>query len=223
MSRFLFVFAKEPEPGTVKTRLRGYLGDGEILELYTAMVQDTVATSGKVRCDKVVLACLAENEPRVIMKIAPGIQIYKQTGSDLGERMHNAFMFSKEQGASSTVIIGSDAPTLPPAFIDKAFHDLSENDLVLGPSYDGGYYLIGLKEPCRELFDGIHWSGPDVLKETLSKSARTGKKTVLLEQWYDVDDSEALLRLAEHLRGGRAGDPGRHTKAVLKMIRGGMV
>ncbi len=219
MSRALFIFAREPEPGRIKTRLGDCLEEEEISRIYIAMVKDAVETSKKVRCDNLVLAFAAEKTPRVLMKIAPDLQFYKQEGAGLGERMHNAFVFSKKQGYTGTVIIGSDAPTLPAELIEKAFRELEENDLVLGPAKDGGYYLAGLNNPCRELFSGIEWSCPGVLDETLKKSQGLGMKTAVLEEWFDVDDREGLTRLAEHFRSGGAG-PGRHTKAALKLVKG---
>ncbi len=93
-------------------------------------------------------------------------------------------------------VIGTDSPHLPTAFIDRAF-DLLEDpgvDAVFGPTEDGGYYLLAMKQPHRELFEGIAWSTPSVLEQSLARAAAAGVATVLLPVWHDVDTAADLLR-----------------------------
>ena len=118
--------------------------------------------------------------------------------------MHNAFVFAQAKGATSAVIIGSDSPTLPAFLIDQAFLKLERNDLVLGPTQDGGYYLIGLKEPCAGIFREISWSSNYVFSETLKRAKQYKKKVAILNQWYDIDDEKSLNYLIKDLRESKA-------------------
>jgi hypothetical protein len=182
------VFAKEPEPGKVKTRLKSSCTDKELLELYRMFVMDMLDMARQVCCEKKIVAYLSKSEPRYLKSISEDFDLIKQRGRNLGERMHNAFLYSKKIKAAKTVIIGSDSPALPVKFIEKAFERLDEHDLVLGPSFDGGYYLIGMKKPCFGIFKDIQWSASSVLIETLTKAKVLRKKIALLDEWFDVDD-----------------------------------
>lgn len=200
MKNCLIIFAKEPKNGRVKTRLQGYLSKLQCVNLYKAFLRDTFALTEKITCKHKIIAYDSYGKkPRYLKKIAPYYTFYKQKGERLGERMYNAFKFAKNSGASKTVIIGSDFPTLSASAIKKAFSLLSRADVVLGPSLDGGYYLIGLKSPCIELFEGITWSSPTVLKDTINNAQRLKKKIALLDKRYDIDDAKDLFRLKNDL------------------------
>ncbi len=201
--KWLIVFAREPEAGSAKTRLKGALSDSRRLDLYKAFLEDTRELAGRVRCGKKVLAYDSPGKaPRYLKKVFRGFRMYGQKGSSLGEKMHNAFRFAAGRGSLKTVLIGSDSPTLPVSYIDKAFRLLGSKDLVLGPSADGGYYLIALKNPCEGLFTRVRWGSGSVRTQTL-RNARALKKTVsLLPLWYDVDDPPSLKRLSLDVRKG---------------------
>jgi rSAM/selenodomain-associated transferase 1 len=200
MKGCLIIFAKEPEEGRVKTRLQGHLTKNLCVDLYKAFLRDTLALAEKITCEHKILAYASRGKnPRYLKKIAPYYAFYEQKGACLGERMHNAFKFAKGSGASRTVIIGSDSPSLPASLIKKAFSLLGRVDLVLGPSLDGGYYLIGLKSPCVGLFKGIMWSSPTVLKDTIRNAQKLKKSVALLDKRYDVDDARDLFRLKKDL------------------------
>lgn len=192
MKKYLVVFAKEPKKGKVKTRLKGTYTEEECVGLYKAFLEDVLDIAGRVQADEKILTYQAEGEPVYLKEIATGFKMVEQTGSDLGEKMHNVFNLI---GSNKTVIIGSDSPTLPASFIEEAFRGLDDNDIVLGPSEDGGYYLIALKEPCEELFNGIEWSSSRVFDQTIQKAKVLKKKIVLLSKWYDIDAPEDLAKL----------------------------
>lgn len=200
MKECLIIFAKEPKKGKVKTRLLGYLSEIQCVNLYKAFLRDTLDLAREIACKHKILAYDSHGEsPSYLKKIAPRHTFYKQKGACLGERMHNAFRFAKDAGASKMVIIGSDSPSLPASSINKAFGLLDHVDLVLGPSLDGGYYLIGLKSPCAGLFKGIAWSSPTVLKDTIKNIHKLKKSIALLDKRYDIDDARALFRLKKDL------------------------
>lgn len=200
MKNCLIVFAKEPKKDKVKTRLQGYLSKTQCVNLYKAFLRDTLALVNKVSCGYKILAYEScGRTPRYLKRIASRCIFYKQEGDDLGERMHNACKFAKKAGASKMVIIGSDSPTLPAASIKKAFGLLGRADVVLGPSLDGGYYLIGLKSPCAGLFKGITWSSPTVFKDTIRNAQKLRKRVALLDRRYDIDEVNDLFRLKDDL------------------------
>ena len=201
MKNCLIVFAKEPQSGRVKTRLGHFLSDRQCLGLYKAFLRDTKAITRDINCSFKILAYDSSlGEPRYLKKVFPKFIFYNQKGKDLGERMHQAFEWAKNLGAQKIVMIGSDAPTLPVRYIKKAFIELNNSDVVLGPSYDGGYYLIGLKIPCQPLFKNVAWSSDKTLAMTL-RNARSFKKRVrLLRKWRDIDDAISLKYLQKNLR-----------------------
>ena len=123
--------------------------------------------------------------------------VFIQEGKDLGDRMKNTFSERFTEGYERVVIIGADSPSLPSAYVKQAF-DFKE-DVVLGPSVDGGYYLIGMQRKFVNLFDGITWGSGNVLKETYSRLKSNGSTLGLLPVWYDVDRPDDLIFLKSHL------------------------
>ena len=125
-------------------------------------------------------------------------RLIAQRGGTLGDRMRNVFADLFAGGHSRIVVVGSDLPTLPPAYVEQAFDQLCNrnNPLVIGPAADGGYYLIGLRAPSAELFDSIPCSTPDVLAATLRAAKRLYLRVSLVPQWYDVDALDDLRRVA---------------------------
>lgn len=202
MSRCLIVFAREPQKGKVKTRLSGVLTQKQSLDLYKAFVRDTLDSARKVKADTRIIAFdSGAGAPAFLKKIAPDFLMMKQKGRTLGDRLHNAFLSQAGTG-KRIVIIGSDAPTLPAKHIEEAFIELEKADVVLGPAFDGGYYLVGLEKPCRGLFQGIRWSSSGVLHQTMAKAKKTGMSVGLLKEWYDVDDSKSFAFLMKDLKRG---------------------
>ena len=205
----LVVFAKDPSGNRIKTRLKGFFSLAQRRNLYLAFLKDTHDLCKKISGSLKILAFDSKGKPKQLKKIFSGFIFISQKGADLGKRMHRVFFDNKKNGLRKTVIIGSDSPDLPAALIKSAFKKLSTNDLVLGPSTDGGYYLIGLKEPHKELFEGIPWSTDKVFKSTLERARNKKLKLAILKKWSDVDRPQDLASLKRRLqRGGRAN----HTK-----------
>ena len=128
--------------------------------------------------------------------------------------MTEAFEWSFGEGAESAVVLGSDAPTLPATHVDQAFNLLVRSEIVLGPSTDGGYYLIGLSGPHPEVFAGIDWGTDSVFARTLERTA--GLTLDLVPLWYDVDTPEDLDLLVTH---GTALERSEHAQAALHTRR----
>ena len=214
----MVIFAKAPIPGQVKTRLCPPLTPDEAASLHGSFVLDALErsrdekTQGRVTLNRVPLdrfvACLP-SASHVFFKIIAerhGVQLLDQIGEDLGARMDQAFreIFAREY--QRVLVVGTDLPSLPGACYTQAFSLLADHDLVLGPSLDGGYYLIGLRRPVPELFVGIPWSTDRVFALTRAKAEALGLKTGLLPTWRDVDTIDDLLALIEEA-GGRGQAP----------------
>lgn len=200
MKNCLIIFAKEPCAGKVKTRLQRCLSKDMCVKLYKAFLKDTLELANAMKCfDKVLAYDSPTLEPKYLKTIARDFIFYKQKGRNLGEKMHNAFKFAKKRNKDKIVIIGSDSPNLPLSYVKDGYRRLDRNEIVLGPSYDGGYYLVGLKEPCVGVFRGVKWSSKTALDDTVKNAQRLNKKIVLLSKWYDVDDSVGLLCLKRDL------------------------
>ena len=215
--RVLIVFAKEPEKGQVKTRLEPYKGADYCLSLYKAFLIDTLEIARKVKCDKRILAyaCNKRGIPVFIKKNSKGFELYRQRGASLGSRMNNAFKYAFKSGPAKAIIIGSDSPSLPYKFINKSFHLLDLNDIVIGPSNDGGYYLIGMKSPCNNIFKGIKWSTKNVFNETMVILRKLSKSAAILDKWFDVDDIESLNYLKSSLKSEPHLNIARKTRSII--------
>lgn len=194
----LTVFARQPEPGAVKTRLAGTVGDARAAEIYAAFVDDLARRLAKASF--AVLWAVTPSPAGFARRfgIAPEACL-PQIGDDLGERMRAAFAEIDRRGFAHRALIGSDLPQLPLERIERAFAALGEVDLVLGPAVDGGYYLVGQREP-QDVFTGVAWSRPTVLTETLARAASLGLRVHLLEEDFDVDTPADLDRLRALLR-----------------------
>ena len=218
MNRWLVLFAKEPKKNNVKTRLQPCLQTGSSEGIYKAFFRDVVEIARQIECENKIIAYESENNnPEFISKIAPDFKIIKQTGKDLGERMYQIFWWILHHKAHHVIIIGTDIPTLPPENLQMAFKQLSHHDIVLGPSLDGGYYLIGLKKPHREIFTNIGWGSNQVLNQTVSKINKMHLKAAFIPRWYDVDDQDDLNRLMKELKGKQDKSIARWTRKYLEI------
>lgn len=192
----LVLFARDPVPGQVKTRLHPFLDAETICDLYLCFLDDSIETLQRVEnADRFIGVY-----PGHLSGYFPGLQadasVYLQEGKDLGERMRSTFRQRFEEGYGKVVIIGADSPSLPAAYIREAFS--SGKDIVLGPSTDGGYYLIGMAEKLLDVFDGVSWGTDQVLRQTLNRIRQQGATLALLPVWYDVDCPEDLRFLKIH-------------------------
>jgi uncharacterized protein len=186
-SNRVVIFSKSADDQTVKTRMKPALNSQQCLALHLALLRDTLA---KVREFSPVLYLT----PPQHLPFIPSIPIRKQEGADLGERLLNAFRFELES-FKRVVIIGIDSPTFPPDVITTAFQALEQHDVALGPSEDGGYYLIGLRKLRPEIFRDIPWGTSEVFKATIKKA----KNYFLLDPYFDVDVPADLERLRSEL------------------------
>lgn len=210
------VFARDPEPGRVKTRLAASIGDASAAELYAAFVSDLRRTLADARC--AVRWAVAPPDRGFAARFAVDpADVFAQEGADLGARMHDAFARMRRAGFARIAIVGSDMPQLRLATIDDAFRRLDDADLVLGPADDGGYYLIAARE-ALDVFEGIAWGGADVLAATLARAATHRLRTSLLDTDFDVDDVDDLARLEALLAAPEARNAMPATAAVIRVL-----
>lgn len=192
----LLTVVKFPEPGKVKTRLAAEIGDELAAEVYRYFIAQTFACVKSVTEARPFVAFTPKEKAAEFQRLFPGGQHwFAQINSpDFGVRLRHAMQTVLQQNYQRVITIGSDSPSLPPAYLKEAAEALTTHDLVLGPAEDGGYYLMGLKSAPAELFEGIAWSTEKVLQQTLAAAQRLGLRVHLLPEWYDVDDLPALHR-----------------------------
>jgi uncharacterized protein len=188
----IVIFARAPKLGEVKTRLAKAVGDERALALYEAFLDDTCALTQGLGARRVIAVAGDVDHPRIAhLAKSQRLAVEPQGDGDLGERMARAIAAHVATGP--VVLVGSDAPTLPRAHVHQALDELMAHDVVLGPSDDGGYYLIGARVAVPELFTNMRWSTGDVLATTLARLG--GRSHALLPAWHDVDSAEDLERL----------------------------
>jgi rSAM/selenodomain-associated transferase 1 len=195
----LILFAREPVAGSVKTRLVPALGRAGAARLYAAFTADLCAALAPRFA--LTIACSPDPARPYFRGLARRhrVALVPQGDGDLGARMRRMATAALAR-RSRVVIVGSDIPTLPPDLVESAFRALRRRRVVLGPSLDGGYYLIGLRAPVPDVFSRMPWGGPRVLERTLARLRRERIGAVLLPPWYDVDTPADVALLADHLR-----------------------
>jgi rSAM/selenodomain-associated transferase 1 len=204
--RQLGLFAKLPAPGEVKTRLTPPLTPDEASRLYSAFLEDMdrlPATVGD--CDS-TLFLVRNSDTGACERLLPGWRHAWQSAGDLGARLERALREMHSLGGRA-VIVGSDHPDLPADLIHRAFAALTDHDLVLGPTPDGGYYLIGTAGPQPGLFDGVEWSTSRTAEQTEYRAGERGLSVARLGSWPDVDTWEDVLALSGRLDRGAGRAP----------------
>lgn len=197
----LIIFAKQPIPGQVKTRLCPPLTHETAAALYLEALKETIERMH--RDQSYDLAICFAGERHWFADAFPGIMLKAQQGSDLGERMAGALKSFLNQGYQQALLIGSDAPDLPVGIIDQALTALDNVELVLGPAVDGGYYLVGETRHHPQLFENISWSSEQVLSETLARAKALSISFRQLAEWEDLDDLGALQHYLQRSPKGR--------------------
>lgn len=184
----LMVFVRNPQLGTVKTRLATTVGDKAALEIYIELMRHTAEVTHKVSADKKVFYSekIEQHDVWTEMNFSKALQ----TKGTLGQRMENAFRTAFEKGYKKVLIVGSDLYSLKTSHIEKALHQLDKKEVVIGPAQDGGYYLLGLKKNLPTLFCNKSWGTSTVLKETLNDLKL--KSIFLMEPLNDIDNFEDL-------------------------------
>ena len=198
----LAVMAKVPRPGKVKTRLSPPLTLEQTAALNVCFLRDTTENLAAVAGAAGLISYTPAGDEALFAGLLPEtFALVVQRGDGFGERLLAAAEDILAIGYGAVCLIDSDSPTVPAAAFAQAVTALAQHGdrVVIGPSSDGGYYLIGLKQAHREPFARISWSTASVLGETLTRCREAGLEVVLLPTWYDVDDAATLHTLNEEL------------------------
>ena len=196
MEKLLVIVAKQPIPGRVKTRLFPKLSPGAAADLYRCFLQDRIKeVSSFTGVDRAIAYTPEDAKETFVSLASDGFKLFAQQGKHLGERLNNIFLEKLSQRYKAVSIVDSDSPDLPKSLINESFELLlsRQADIVLGPCYDGGYYLVGMRKPHPELFRNIPWSTENVLSVTLEKAKKMGLNVKLLSIWNDLDTFEDLV------------------------------
>ena len=222
MRRALVIVGKAPEPGLAKTRLIGqHLSAQAAAALYRGFLLDTLQLGLGLGWERVTLVHPARAGAAAALAalVPPPVKLRAQGGTGLGHALASAVARHLAEGFQRVVLIGSDTPSLPVELIEAGCLSLDECDVCLGPSSDGGYYLIGLRAAHLGLFERIDWSTDRVYGQTLERARQLGLLTRSLPEWYDVDTLADLDRLRAELVD-RPAWVARHTRQALEQLAG---
>ncbi len=236
------LFAKFWQPGRVKTRLAADLGEKSACEIYQFFLSHLIHRLCRTGDLRTIVYSPADRKQEFRSAAGDGWQTIPQADGNLGQRMKQFFQHSlqvskngqvsddskqilvhhetldQDEAIRKTVVIGSDCPQLTPSDIQQAFEQLDTNEVVLGPSDDGGYYLIGMRNECFEVFDDIDWSTPQVLQQTRDRLKSLGVAWSELGHKSDIDDLTGLLKF--HSAAKETSDPGDPDFVLLGAIEG---
>ncbi|MGI8811987.1 MAG: TIGR04282 family arsenosugar biosynthesis glycosyltransferase [Pyrinomonadaceae bacterium] len=199
----IVVMAKVPSAGSVKTRLRPFLTEIQCESLAVCFLHDIIANTLSIIDDVFVAYYPTDAGDSMVGFCDERATLIKQIGDDLGERLDAVVSEVGRRGFSPVLVIGSDSPTLPDSTVITAVNAFIEPavDLILGPTEDGGYYLIGIREPVSYIFNRIDWSTERVYRQTIARAKEAGLDDIVeLPPWYDVDVPADLIRLDRDVR-----------------------
>lgn len=196
----LIVFAKSPISGCVKTRLMPELSAQQAAQVATVLIENTIRQAMHNWPGDISLCAWPDARHPLLQSLATAHQlsISVQCGVDLGERMLNALRLYTARGRPAA-ILGCDVPHCPGQQLRRAYYSLQHGRNIIGPSQDGGYYLIGLQQAHADIFDGIQWGGKEVMQQTLDAAHRCGVIFERLISLVDIDTYQDLKRVAERV------------------------
>ena len=215
----LGIFAKYWQPGQVKTRLATAIGAEAAARIYRQCLATLLVRLEAVADRRVLAYAPADRAEEFSTLSGDRWELMPQAAGDLGERMRHYFASAFAAGARKVVLLGSDSPTLPTEYIQRALRMLDRRSVVLGPTTDGGYYLVGATGREPPIFADIRWSSTAVWQQTIDHLDAAGCLFGQLPVWYDVDDGHDLSRLRDDLERLAAAAP--HWQSLLDVVRGG--
>lgn len=197
----MVIMAKQPQAGETKTRLCPPLSPPQASALYQALLQDTIELGASMKGIDLAIAITPPESQPYFESISPaGTRLLPVECRDIGDCLTKAFSHLLQEGYKKVLALNADGPTLPPEYLLQAVEGLDDHDVVLGPSEDGGYYLIAMRKLHMEIFTGIPWSTSRVITCTLEKVKALGLGAMILPRWYDVDTGGDLERLRAELQ-----------------------
>lgn len=198
--RVLVVMAKAPRRGAVKTRLIPSLSSETVTDFYSCLLDDTLALARSVRDVEVAIVCPESDVRELAHLVGNDVSVVAQEGKGLAAGLTSVFAHFAERHQRGTIAFNSDSPHLPRSVLEDAFETLAAHDLVIGPTHDGGYYLVGAKASHPNLFAGDGMGTSSALEGLLSRTRNLKLSVGFAARFYDIDVVDDLTRLAEELR-----------------------
>lgn len=199
-NRTLVIMAKAPKPGMVKTRLSQNLSSSAVTALYCCLLQDTMALASSLHGVEVAVMCPESDKEELANLLGHSVTVVAQQGNGLAAGLTSVFRHFTASGLQHVIAFNSDSPHLAPSVLDGAFQALTSADMVVGPTLDGGYYLVGAKSFRPSLFEGDGMGTNSALERLLARIRTLGLTTGLTEPFYDIDVADDLIRLGRELR-----------------------
>jgi rSAM/selenodomain-associated transferase 1 len=192
--------AKAPKPGKVKTRLTESLPSAAVTALYRCLLEDTVALATSLTSVEVAVMCPEPDQEELAHLIGNRVKVVTQKGEGLAAGLNSVFQHFTAAGQQQVIAFNSDSPHLAPSVLDSAFEILATHDVVVGPTHDGGYYLVGAKAVHPTLFESDGMGTRSALEGLLTRTKDLELSTGFTEPFYDIDVANDLIQLARELR-----------------------
>ena len=199
-SRTLVIMAKAPKPGRVKTRLSQSLPSPAVTALYRCLLEDTITLARSLSGVRVAVMCRDSDKQDLEVLLGHSTQIVTQNGEGLAAGLTSVFRHFTAAGPQQVIAFNSDSPHLPTSVLLSAFEILAQHDVVVGPTHDGGYYLVGAKASHPSLFEGDGMGTRSALDRLLTRTRELELITGFTQPFYDIDVADDLLRLARELQ-----------------------
>jgi uncharacterized protein len=199
-NRTLVIMAKAPKPGMVKTRLTESLPSAAVTALYRCLLEDTLALAKSLTSVEVAVMCPKSDQDELAHLLGNTAQVVAQKGEGLAAGLTSVFRHFTTSGRQHVIAFNSDSPHLPPSVLEGAFEILATHDVVVGPTHDGGYYLVGAKAAHPALFESDPMGTKSALDRLLTRTKDLELSTGFTEPFYDIDVAKDLILLARELR-----------------------
>jgi uncharacterized protein len=198
--RVLVIMAKAPRPGEVKTRLASSLSPAAVTDFYCCLLDDTLALARSLGDVEVAIMCPESDVNELAPLTGNEVSVVAQKGEGLAAGLTSVFAHFAEDHQRHTIAFNSDSPHLPRSVLEDAFETLAAHDLVVGPTHDGGYYLVGAKASHPTLFAGDGMGTSSALERLLARARTLDLSVGLVDPFWDIDVADDLTRLAAELR-----------------------
>jgi rSAM/selenodomain-associated transferase 1 len=198
--RVLVIMAKAPRPGAVKTRLASSLSPDAVTSFYRCLLQDTLALAQSLNDVEVAIMCPHSDVKELAQLVGREVNLVPQKGEGLAAGLTSVFAHFAEHPKRRVIAFNSDSPHLPPSVLEQAFETLASHDVVVGPTHDGGYYMVGGKASYPTLFANDAMGTSSALERLLSRARDLELSVACAAPFYDIDVADDLTRLAEDLR-----------------------
>ena len=223
--RILVVMAKAPKPGMLKTRLAESLPSPAVTALYRCLLEDTLALAKSLTSVEVAVMCPDPDQEELANLLGNAVPVVAQKGEGLAAGLASVFRYFTAAGRRHVIAFNSDSPHLAASVLDSAFEILATHDVVVGPTHDGGYYLVGAKAAHTSFFEGHGMGTKSALERLLTRTKALELSTGFTESCYDIDVANDLIQLDRELRQAPAKAPrtagwfGEWQQAVAQLLR----